>query len=323
MKIKHLFCLVLLLLCAVVQAQYGDALLAIVGDEVITLYNVQRLTVQQEKQLASQYQGKELENKILELRTAALNSLIERELFAKEFVALGAKVPQTMVQERINKALTDYAGGNVARFEDLLQKENMTMKDYRQRVEKDLSVELLVRDRVTRGNLVSEKAIKERYESDKESLATGSKWHIAVILLKRNGKYPDTDATFKEIMAKLAEGVPFEELAKKYSEGANADKGGDQGWLDSPHPKLLETISKLQPGQTASFMTDIGGGRYIIKLVEFQKGGVPELNDELREKIRRMLQKEEEDRRYKSFVRELYMKYPVRRMDGATSTEGE
>ena len=321
MKIKHLFCLVLLLLCAVVRAQYGDALLAIVGDEVITLYNVMRLTATQEKQLASQYHGKELESKILELRTAALNTLIDRELFAKEFVALGAKVPQSMVQERINKALADYAGGNIARFEDMLQKENMTMKDYKKRVEKDLSIELLIRDRVSRGNLVSEKAIEERYAADRESMATGSKWRIAVILLKKNGKYSDTDATFKEIMAKLAEGVPFEDLAKKYSEGANAEKGGDQGWLDSPHPKLLETISKLQPGQTANFLTDIGGGRYIIRLVEFQKGGIPELNDELREKIRHVIQKEEEERRYKNYVRELYMKYPVRRLDGATSTE--
>ena len=321
MKIKHSFCMVLLLLCAMLRAQYGDALLAIVGDEVITLYNVQRLTVAEEKHLASQYKGKELEKRILELRTAALNTLIERELFAKEFVSLGAKVPQGMIQERINKALTDYAGGNMARFEDMLLKENMTMQEYRKRLEKDLSVELLVRDRVSRGNLVSEKAIEERYEADKEALASAPKWRISVILLKRQGKYPDTDATFKEIMTKLASGVSFEALAKQYSEGANAAKGGDQGWLDSLNPKLLETVSKLQPGQTAGFLTDIGNGRYVVKLVDFQKGGVPELNEELREKIRLTLQKEEESRRYADYVRELYMKYPVRRLDGTSSGE--
>jgi len=321
MRIRRLLCLALLLLCARLSAQYGDALLAIVGDEVITLYNVQCMTVPEEKRLATQYRGKELENRILDLRTAALNTLIERELFAKEFVALGAKVPQNMVQERINKALADHAGGNVARFEDMLLKENMTMADYRKRIEKDLSVELLIRDRVSRGNLVSEKAIEERYAAGKDSMATGSKWRIAVILLKKNGRYTDTDATFKEIMAKLAEGVPFEELARKYSEGANAEGGGDQGWLESLNPKLLETVEKLQPGQTANYLTDIGSGRYVVHLADFQKGGVPALDDELREKIRQTIQREEEERRYKSFVRELYMKYPVRRLDGTASME--
>ena len=319
MKARLLF--VCVLLFGVLRAQYGDALLAIVGDEVITLFNVQRMTAAEEAQLSAQFKGKELEDKILELRTNALNTLIERELIAKEFEALGAKVPQNLVQERINKTITDFAGGSVERLEDILQKDGMTMKEFRKRVEKDISVELLIRDRLSRGNLVSSKAIEERYEKEKQSMSTGQKWHIAVILLKKQGKYADTYATFKEIMDKLKAGTPFEELARQYSEGADAAKGGDQGWMDNLNDKLLETVRLLRPGQTATWLTDIGSGRYIVKLIDHIMGGIPVLDEDLREKIRFILQKEEEARRYKSFVKELYMKYPVRRMDGAAVGE--
>lgn len=321
MKTLSKLFVLLLVCCGSVFAQYGDALLAIVGNEVITLYNVQRMTASEEKRLARQFKDKELENRILELRTAALNTLIERELFAMEFKALGAKVPQALVQDRINRAIVDHAGGSQARLEDMLQKEGMTLREYRERLEKDISVELLVRDRVSRGNLVSEQAIDERYAKDREKMATGAKWHIAVILLKKNGKYADTDATFKKIMAELAEGKPFAELAGKYSESPDAAKGGDQGWMDNMHPSLMATVKTLKPGQTASKLTDIGSGRYVVRLIDEKKGGIPELDEELRGKIRIMLQKEEENRRYEAYVKELYMKYPVRRMDGANTEE--
>ena len=78
----------------------------------------------------------------------------------------------------------------------------------------------------------------------------------------------------------------------------------------------MEAIEKLAPGQASMKPVEIGSNVYVVKLSDMRKGGVPELNGELREKIRSLLAKNESERRYRNFIRQLYMKFPVHRMDG-------
>ena len=60
---------------------------------------------------------------------------------------------------------------------------------------------------------------------------------------------------------------------------------------------------------------EIGSSLYIVRLADYKEGGIPPLTDELKKQIREILTKEESARRYKAFIKELYMKYRVRRFD--------
>ncbi|MBR0459978.1 MAG: SurA N-terminal domain-containing protein [Victivallales bacterium] len=296
--------------------QQGEALLAIVGDEVITTATVQQQTALEEKQLALTCQGAELQQRIQELRKQALDNLIDKELLFLEFQTLKAKLPPNILQERLNRIVLARTNGDLVRFEELLQNEGMTMTEFKKRLHKEIAVELLVRDRLTRGNLVSDRDVIKYYLAHKESLAQPPRYHIAVIQLRKDGKFAGKhEATLQEILHKLAEGVPFAELAKQYSEGANAENGGDQGWMPALVPKLQEEVDKMQSGQTSAHLIDIGSSYYIVQLIAHEKGGVPELDAPLKEKIREILRKQEEKRRYDEYLRTLYMKYPVSRMD--------
>ncbi len=314
---RYLLCILLLSVSFAFGAQYGDALLAIVGEKVITARELHLNVRNEEARLSLEYSGKELEGRVEALRRNALESLIERELCYLEFKDLKAKVPTDYLQMRLNEIIQSRSNGNVVAFEDFLHRQGSTMKEFKDELEKDIAVAMLKNEKTSRGNIVSEKEISEYYEKEKANMAVDSSYRLSVIQLRKDGRYAGRiQETCDAIFARLREGVPFENLAREYSEGANAEDGGDQGWMSRLNEKLMEAIEKLAPGQASMKPVEIGSNVYVVKLSDMRKGGVPELNGELREKIRSLLAKNESERRYRNFIRQLYMKFPVHRMDG-------
>ena len=62
-----------------------DGIAAVVNKDVITFSQVRELVAMQERALRQTYEGKELMEKIKELRLAAINDLIDRQLVLQEF----------------------------------------------------------------------------------------------------------------------------------------------------------------------------------------------------------------------------------------------
>ncbi len=297
-------------------SQYEDAVLAMVGKKVITSHEVALVTHAQEAALARQFKGEELQKKIELLRRDTLETLIDHELCYMEFQEMKAKVPTDYLQNRINTLINEHANGSVQKFEEQLQAEGTNMKEFKERLEKDIAVMMLVNEKTKRGNIISDYEIMKFYTKEAAKFATAPEYRIEVILLRKNGKYEDKlQETVDNIYAKLREGVPFADLAKQYSEGANAENGGDQGWLKQPNEALLAVIKTLKVGQTAPKPVEIGSSLYIVRLSDLKEGGVPPLNEELKNQIREILAKAESTRRYKAFIKELYLKYRVRRFD--------
>lgn len=299
------------------QVEYGDSLLAVVGDKVITAHEIMEMAQAEEMQLRRSYSGQEMLDRLVAVRKKALNAMIERELIYLEFQKLQAKVPTAYLQDRLNQVITNAAGGNLAKFEEQLHAQGMTITEFRDRLHKDIAIELLTRDRISRGNIVTDHDVEQYFEKQKSSMATPARHHLAIIQILKNGRHAGrVDAVCGEIKAQLASGTAFAELAGKYSEGPGADQGGDQGWFTDMNQKLAEVVKAMTVGQTTPEPVEIGSSYYFVHVLAADAGGTPALNDELREQIRRQLEKQEEDRRYAEFIRELYMKYPVRRMEG-------
>lgn len=292
-------------------------MLAIVGNEVITALDVQIRSASSEKRLQQQFAGDELRKHIIALRKQILDDMIDRELIYLDFERLGAKIPQSFLQSRIDEIVKDTTGGNLKQFEERLFAEGLSMKDFKEKVTKDLAVELLLRERVTKGLQISDLHIDNYYHENPEELNTPARYRLGVIQLKKDGRYVNRfDDICKEVSDKIAQGTPFAELAKEYSEGANAADGGDQGWLSDINQRLVNAVSDMTKGQVTATPIDFERSVFFVQLIDYEKGGVPELTPELRGDIRKTLQKAEEKRRYDNYMRDLRMRFPVRRMDG-------
>ncbi len=302
-KLASLF----LLLCAALLAQADLTILAVVGDEVITSQDLQQY-------ISNAIRG-QTPAKIAEIRKEALESFINKELIYLEFKRLKGQVPQDYLQKRINAEIDRFANGDQQLFEQQLFQQGLTMKEYRERMTKNLAVELLTHEKVAKGILISDKEIQDYYYSHREDFRVQKQTRIAVIQLKENGKYAGKiSETVEEILGKLADGEDFGELAKAYSEGANASAGGDLGWQTALAPSLEEMAEGMKAGEINPKPIHIGQSEVLVKLIERNPGGILPLDSEQKELIRKILSAEETNRRYEAFIRELYVRFPVMRM---------
>ena len=298
---------------------YSDAVLAQIDDQVITSYEVKQHAEKHEAALRQQFKGQELVDKIVALRKQVLDTLIERELIYMEFKNMKATVPPFLIQERLDDLIMSTSGGDIREFENTLNiREKMTMSELKDKISKDIAIELLKQNRVTKGILIADSDIDDYYKHNATDFIRPRSFRYSVIQIKKNGgRYADKIKEVCDTIAKkLADGEPFDELAKKYSEGANAENGGDQGWMVRVNEQLLEVINKMEPGQTWPKPIDLGYNIYFLHINEIDGGGIPELTPELRKTIKEKLTKLEEKKKYEAFIKELSMKYPVKRMNG-------
>ena len=297
---------------------YSDAVLAQIDDQVITSYEVKQHAEKHEAALRQQFKGQELVDKIVALRKQVLDTLIERELIYMEFKNMKATVPPFLIQERLDDLIMSTSGGDIREFENTLNiREKMTMSELKDKISKDIAIELLKQNRVTKGILIADSDIDDYYKHNATDFIRPRSFRYSVIQIKKNGgRYADKIKEVCDTIAKkLADGEPFDELAKKYSEGANAENGGDQGWMVRVNEQLLEVINKMEPGQTWPKPIDLGYNIYFLHINEIDGGGIPELTPELRKTIKEKLSKLEEKKKYDAFIKELSMKYPVKRMN--------
>ncbi len=295
-------------------AMPGDSVVAVVEGEVITVHDVAEYTAREEARLRSEVPGEEVRKQIGELRRFALRRLIDRELVYAEFKKLGAKVPFDLLQARMDEIIASRAGGDRVKFEEMLAAENLTFAEFEEKVRKQVAVDLLLYDRVSRGLTIGPERVDAYYREHSAELAQKPAIRLqAIVLKKTDGKYSDRlDAVVAEICEKLKAGTSFEELARTYSEGPRAEEGGDQGWITAPSGKLLEAIQGLPIGGVSATAVDLGSNLYIVKVTDRRGESVPQLDDALRKRIEEILRREEENRRYEAFVSELRRKYYVK-----------
>lgn len=317
MKIRLILALTSLISThAALMAQQEDRVVAVVDQKVFTTLDVRQSIKNELAALEKSLKGKQLEEQSQKLFSMALDALINKELIFLDFKNLKANVPAFIIQERVDAAVAKTAGGDIILFEDNLYKQGMTMTEFREKIYKDIAVELLLRNKVKTGVSIPDSAVTAFYEKHKYDMVRPPRYHLAVIMLKGNGRYAGKlDETFNTIQQELKNGKTFEQLVKQFSEGANAENAGDQGWLDSPHPELKKAVENLDKGQVSPAKCTIGNNLYIVKLVDVVGRGVPKLDDKLKDSIRQKLTQEEEQVRYRQYIKELHMKYAVRRMD--------
>lgn len=115
-----------------------------------------------------------------------------------------------------------------------------------------------------------------------------------------------------EILAKLDEGESFESLAKVYSEGKEANAGGDWGWIghDVLRKELNETAFSLKPGEH-SRVIETAEGYYLIEVDDVKPAHVKPLAD-MRDEIEKTLLQQQRTTMQEQWVKQLRAKAYIR-----------
>ncbi len=116
----------------------------------------------------------------------------------------------------------------------------------------------------------------------------------------------------EEILHQLDDGVSFDSLARKYSEGSEAKDGGDWGWVSKDHlrAELNEIAFALQPGEYSRVIeTEIG--YYILQVEEVRPAYTKSLAD-VREEIEKILLQQQREKMQVEWIDQLRMHAYVR-----------
>ena len=133
------------------------------------------------------------------------------------------------------------------------------------------------------GPTLTDEAIKARYDRDYANKPGEEEVHARHILV-------EDEAKAKAIIAQLAGGADFAELAKSSSKDPGATSGGDLGFFKKSDmlPEFADAAFALKPGEVTPTPVQTRFGWHVIKLEERRSAPPPSL-DQVRDEIRQLL----------------------------------
>ncbi len=193
--------------------------------------------------------------------------------------ALMQMLPPEVARQLVDRAITERVLTNAARSTGV-DKDAEVQRRIRRAEEQELQQAYLSRE-VTPA--VTDAALRARYEQEAGRRQGEEEVQARHILVQ-------TEAEAKAVIAELAGGADFADLAKRRSRDPGAQSGGDLGFFKRGDmvPEFAEAAFALQPGQVTQAPVRSPFGWHVIKAEERRSAPVPgfeESRAQLRQKM--------------------------------------
>jgi len=288
-------------------AEIVDRIVAVVNDDIITLFELNRAIKPYEDKIHALGYSEEKERRMLfKVREGVLNQLIDKKIEDQQIKRSNIKISE----EQIDQTIERIKEKNFFSDEDLrlaLAKDGLTMEAYRNKIKEEILRTRLISLEVKSKIVITEEDIAAYYEKHLDMYGGKQKYHLRNILIiiptfaDENEKF-EIRAKIDEILNELNAGESFETMARDYSESSTAPEGGDLGLfeLDSLSPQLQKTIKGMKSGEfTPVLETD--QGYQIFFLQEILKTPGKSLED-VSPEIQRILFEENADKKYQEWI---------------------
>jgi parvulin-like peptidyl-prolyl isomerase len=304
---------------------YTDGLLARVNDEIITVFDVGKTTQEEEKRLAStKYRGASMsdpkvraawQKDVTDIRVRAAERMIDHHVVYGEFKSKGYTVLSELIERRIDSYVRNNAGGDYGKFEQMLSEQGLSLNTFRENLEKQLAVDLLVNQEVDSKVSVAPGRIESWYKDNEGQFVQPGELRLNIIVLKPKTLTEAEQADrLKEVQAKIVAGQEFTELAKAYSDHYTRNKGGALDWMriDQMNPALRGGFETLALN-TLSKPIKMENDTWLMKIAEVKESQALALDAEMRGRIGDRLLAEARAKRYREFVDSLRDQAFIRR----------
>lgn len=279
-----------------------DRIVATVNGDIVTLGELQGAAAPYMEQNATPDRRKRLFTDILE-------QLVNERLISQQIEEANISVSDPEIEAAIEDVLRQ---NNLSReqLQQALEARGMDMRDYRSDVKDQLTrlklIDLKVRSRI----VIPEEDLRHAYERQMKDEKPTIKVAIAHIQLRLDpaGGAAERErimAEATELRQRLEQGEDFTELAKAFSQGPTAARGGGLGVLDMEAlmPEFQQALRGLEAGQISPPVV-AQGGVHIIRLEERQV--VPTKSfEELRGQLYQGLYRQKVDEQMKLWLDEL------------------
>lgn len=294
-----------------------NSLVVIVDQEIITLKDVLQYIAPAVEVLTRTYAGQPevLRQKLQEAERDGIEQLVERKLILHEFERAGYNLPESIIEDRVKERLRERFGGDRAAMTRTLQSQGMNYEAFRRRLREDIIIGAMRARNIGADKIiVSPYKIEKYYAENLDQFRIKDQLKLRAIMLNA-GATRSREAARRlaaEILAKLREGAPFDEMARVYSEDTYRAQGGHRGWIERGdlRQELADAAFNLQPGQPSEVI-EVGDTFWIL-LVEDARANQIRTLPEVRDEIVQTLQAEEQARLNREWIQRLKARSFVR-----------
>jgi peptidyl-prolyl cis-trans isomerase SurA len=316
MSLRYLSLLTGLFVAYAAQAQTNliNGIGVIVNEAVITYRDLEGFASPAIELALKLYRNDQalLRQKVDEARQEAIDNLVARQLILHDFAVSGYVLPETVVENEINRVIRQRFGDRLTLVRTL-QAEGLTFESFRQQTRERIIVESLKARNISGEIIISPFKIETWYKQHEKDFQLPDQVKLRMIVLNKTASSGDGPRKLAdEIVRKLNEGAPFGEMASIYSEGSQRSEGGLWGWADRTTFKseLANAAFALEPGKPSSVI-DLTEACYILLVEEKRAAHIRPL-PEVRTEIEKTLVGEEQSRLEKRYIERLKKKSFIR-----------
>ena len=251
-----------------------------------------------------------------QIRSQVLENLIARELLYQQTLKKGIKVSQEEINEQLINLKSQFP--NEAEFNQALTRMDLTEASIKEKIQRDLALKKLIEDEIVPKVTVTDSEIRAFYDNNPETFKQPERVKASHILIKVD---PKADSAQKAeakkkidmVQAKLQRGEDFGALAKEYSEGPSAPKGGDLGYFSRGQmvKPFEDAAFAMKPGEVSG-MVETRFGYHLIKVTDKTPEGTIPYAD-VKEKLGEFLKQRKIQEDIQVYVKNLEEKAKIER----------
>ena len=255
-------------------------------------------------------------------REKVLERLIENELLYQKAIKTEGPPPDKDVEHEYQSIRESFP--SAGDFSKALQENRVSETEFKDQVRRTLLVMRFVDRQVVGDVKISDEDVRRYYDQNPSEVTRREAVGLRQIVVHLP---PDASVEaraqarekIEAILKEVRSGGDFAVLARRYSDGPEASRGGDAGLLiKGKGPPAIERVAfTLQPGQTSDVI-ESRRGFHIIQVTEKRPEGPIPL-DQAKEKIRARLAARERQDKIRAYVDQLREQARVERLLPAAS----
>ncbi len=208
-------------------------------------------------------------DKIKVFEKEVLDGLIEKELFVQYAKSIDIKIPENIINERVEHAKKKFK--TTKKFNEALKNAGFTLKTFKEAIYNEELLRKFHKEEIEVN--LTEDDLLEYYKKNKYKFKEPEKIVARVIYVKNEPTDPDGKVKAKqrvvEAYEKIKNGENFSDVAAKYSTAMSRIKGGNLGYV---HKGMLEPAIEKKAfsmdANTTSEIMETTIGFFIIKVEE-------------------------------------------------------
>lgn len=253
----------------------ADRIVAVVNDEVVTLYELRtrlEVAINQLKKQGTPLPARDV------LERQMLERLVMDKVQLQHAKEIGVKVDDAQLEQ----ALQRIAASNklsLAQLREALQKDGITFAKFREEIRDEMTI-ARVREREVENKIAISEGEIDNYLADDSAKSGGrEEYEVAHILLRTpESASPEQIQRLKakadQVLERLSKGEDFSQLAASFSDAPDGLQGGNLGFraLERLPAIFSDVVVKLKVGEVAPVLRS-PNGFHLVKLVS-KRGGV-------------------------------------------------